>query len=388
MGGNWNMKKRLLASLLSLAAALALLPAAAMAQGPAEIVTDGGLTAKGNCTYADGTLTITGDTTVRNTSGTLATDSISIQGDSEEDPIEVTLDGVKLEAASGSAIMITGRSSHVTLILNGENTVKAGYNRFYSGCGIHLNGQYCQLTIRGNGSLETHGYEYGGSGIEASQSGIEIAIESGTVAAYGYGDGVGIGASTTQNPKSNITISSGTVKAVAKGSGAALGGGVKNISISNAEVTATASSGAAIGGEVLDFGTGGSSITISESTVTAKSTSGAAIGWERDPGNYKGTVDIKSSNVLANSERGVGIGGVKTEQSDVTLNINADSVVVTSSSNANASLSGVVLTGTGIVTMPTVEGATVSVGEVNIPADGSAFILVDSGKTLNGTIEN
>ena len=379
-------------------------------------------------------------------------DVIVIEGGTEDDPIEVTLDGVNIAVgdAGGSALTIQAGDSgeyapsHVTLVLAEDrvNTLKASPAGGWTSVPAHAvdlaaggyggTGSNNTLTITGSGTLNAYGSndgfpDGGGSGIYGGKYSV-VTIEGGAVNAYGYGNkGGGITGYGGEGSKIVITggdvsawvegnsndegaaiggsveaveISGGTVTAVSKNGGSAIGSAdgmtSSNIFISGGAVTATAEgSGAAIGGG--EISSTRNTIKITGGSVTATAADGVAIGWDEggeedlwgDP--ISAELTISGGTVYAESKNGDGI-GKGTAQSQV--NFTSGAVIVTNAIDDElagiSGLAGVVLEGTGLGPNDfTVSGDTVTVdGGVTVPAGGTANIVVASGKTLAGAITN
>ncbi len=206
---------------------------------------------------------------------------------------EVTLKDVNIDVSgtggalvSGSAAVSTDGAGNVTIELEGENTVRSGYNR----AGVEKNNTG-SLTItdanNDSGSLDATGGEYGaGIGGGFQSSGSDITISGSKVKAMGGQYAAGIGGGMWSSG-SNITITDAEVNATGNFGGAGIGGGAygdgRNITLSDSDVTAKGGSGGAgIGGGVgyTTLGSGnGSDITISGGTTKAAGGEyGAGIG--------------------------------------------------------------------------------------------------------------
>lgn len=204
-------------------------------------------TVTGNAfTWNNSTLTITGDATVKNTDydTPITTGHIVITGGSEDDPIEVTLEGINMDVPSyfKSALDVT-KNSYVKIILKGINAA-ISYNVY---AGLHVpESATVEITADsddGNKLIARCKNDYGASG-------------------------AGIGGEVDEN-SGLIIISGGTIIASCEYNGAGIGGGVMgygNVLISGGNITATSDNGAAIGNGI---GGKGGTITISGGIVKA-----------------------------------------------------------------------------------------------------------------------
>ncbi|MGN0554452.1 MAG: hypothetical protein ACI4LI_00985, partial [Candidatus Fimenecus sp.] len=117
----------------------------------------------------------------------------------------------------------------VTLILEGTNTLKAGYEK----AGVCV-GEGRTLIIEGDGSLNAEGGSYGaGIGAERQNTCGTVIINSGTVTATGKDGGAGIGGGGVYTGVSGgnggvVIINGGTVTANGKNAGSDIGGGKNN----------------------------------------------------------------------------------------------------------------------------------------------------------------
>lgn len=179
---------------------------------PARAVTCGDFEVTGdtNYTYASNVLTFTGDGTytVAMASGVTqtTTDKIVVNGGTESDPINITLDGVDIdqESAEGCAFELQNSSVvNLTLAEGTTNTLTSGGNLLVgSKCGyagLHVPSGTA-ITIAGPGRLIANGGKNGaGIGGGHRGEGGEVTISGGTVYAncnynysqyYDIGDGV------------------------------------------------------------------------------------------------------------------------------------------------------------------------------------------------------
>lgn len=233
---------------------------------------------------ATATITITGSTTAYYYGITVDTGStVKIKTDGLSIDHDAALGGMRspFEILNGSAVSLT---------LKGDNILKAGWG--YAGLYV-AEGTALTINAEEGGTLYASG-KYGGAGIGGN--GIpgqancgSITINSGSVTAYSYAGGAGIGTGcyitgstgTEFGTSGSITITGGTVNASTGGSdttyvlngyyrgigGAGIGGNtagtVDTITITGGTVTASGSYGAAgigsgyngsIGGETLSCG--------------------------------------------------------------------------------------------------------------------------------------
>ncbi|MBP5623524.1 MAG: hypothetical protein J6X36_01490 [Lachnospiraceae bacterium] len=199
----------------------------------------------------------------------------------------VVFDGLNIDKSDRdyNAAVTTSGDGDVTIELDGNSSVKSGYER----AGIQKENTGL-LTIRDSngtaGSLEVKGGMYGaGIGGGDSRSASNIVIESGEVTATGGQSGAGIGGG--YRGAGTVTINGGEVTAIGGGYGAGIGGGYNKsgtVTVSGGTVTATGGDcGAGIGGGIFSTG---STITISGSAnvyasgggVFSNNGNGAAIG--------------------------------------------------------------------------------------------------------------
>ena len=208
-----------------------------------------------------------GGQTVRQGGGAAVPDSAPvITGTSKENTLtinaesgqtaSVTLSGVNIDVRDkGKAAVSTTGEGNVSIELNGESTLRSGYE--HAGLEKNNGGSLTIADEDKNGKLTAWGEQQGaGIGGGSGKDGSNIFITGGGVNAIGGGLG-GNG--------SNITISGGKVGATNGLNGAGIGGGQhgsgSNITISGGEVNATGGVGSAgIGGgydaENDDDGTG------------------------------------------------------------------------------------------------------------------------------------
>ena len=428
------MKRRLLASIMTLVMMLSLLPTAVLArdtgsgdpqeaEDTAEPAPKNGEedtptpvnTADGKLDLADGSIVIsatgytqgdvetkyTGDYTIMQTSEGSTTNNITVTGGDHQ----ITLSGVNIDLsaqAEGIPCAFAIESGEVTLVLadGSENTLKSGWiNKNNADTGISYAGlwvqEQAQVVINGGtGKLAAVG---GGSG--SSELG-NTSLAAGIGASRAH-------ASNKNNPwKSNvgtITIEGGVITATGSAAGtyggAGIGGGGNNsdITITGGNVTAnsgkTTTSGCAGIGSAYSQG-GIKTITISGGTVNATGGS-AGIGG----GAYQGagvilidggTVTAKSNGVGAGIGGGGGAWGSDAMGSNGSVTITGGTVNATgsrygagiggggantqASNNAGAQASGNITISGGIVT---------ATGGQYAPGIGSGAVLNPNGKTAH-----
>ena len=428
------MKRRLLASIMTLVMMLSLLPTAVLArdtgsgdpqeaEDTAEPAPKNGEedtptpvnTADGKLDLADGSIVIsatgytqgdvetkyTGDYTIMQTSEGSTTNNITVTGGDHQ----ITLSGVNIDLsaqAEGIPCAFAIESGEVTLVLadGSENTLKSGWiNKNNADTGI----SYAGLWVQEQAQVVING----GTGKLAAVGGGSGSSELGNTSLA-----AGIGASRTHasnknNPwKSNvgtITIEGGVITATGSAAGtyggAGIGGGGNNsdITITGGNVTAnsgkTTTSGCAGIGSAYSQG-GIKTITISGGTVNATGGS-AGIGG----GAYQGagvilidggTVTAKSNGVGAGIGGGGGAWGSDAMGSNGSVTITGGTVNATgsrygagiggggantqASNNAGAQASGNITISGGIVT---------ATGGQYAPGIGSGAVLNPNGKTAH-----
>ena len=428
------MKRRLLASIMTLVMMLSLLPTAVWAantgdesatqetgdnaeptpqsgeeETPRETATsreldldDGSIVISATGYTQGGVETkYTGDYTIMQTSKKSTTNTITVTGGDHT----ITLNGVNIDVSGvseGVPCAFAIESGEVTLVLadESENTLKSGWiNEDNADTGISYAGlwvqEQAQVVINGNtGKLAAVG---GGSG--SSELG-NTSLAAGIGASRAH-------ASNKNNPwKSNvgtITIEGGVITATGSAAGtyggAGIGGGGNNsdITITGGNVTAnsgkTTTSGCAGIGSAYSQG-GIKTITISGGTVNATGGS-AGIGG----GAYQGagvilidggTVTAKSNGVGAGIGGGGGAWGSDAMGSNGSVTITGGTVNATgsrygagiggggantqASNNAGAQASGNITISGGIVT---------ATGGQYAPGIGSGAVLNPNGKTAH-----
>ena len=261
-----------------------------------------------------------GGQTVRQGGGAAVPDSAPvITGTSKENTLtinaesgqtaSVTLSGVNIDVRDkGKAAVSTTGEGNVSIELNGESTLRSGYE--HAGLEKNNGGSLTIADEDKNGKLTAWGEQQGaGIGGGSGKDGSNIFITGGRVNAIGGGLG-GNG--------SNITISGGKVGATNGLNGAGIGGGQhgsgSNITISGGEVNAIGGkSGAGIGGGHTGDG---SDITISGGEVSASGgESGAGIGggvYGKGEGitvSGNAQLKVRGGSVQGDHGTGAGIGG-------------------------------------------------------------------------------
>ena len=248
--------------------------------------------------------------------GTSKENNVTINADSGQ-TANVTLSGVNIDVRDkGKAAVSTTGKGNVSIELNGESTLRSGYE--HAGLEKNNGGSLTIADEDKNGKLTAWGGQQG-AGIGGGQygSGSNITISGGRVNAIGGLAAAGIGGGLGGNG-SNITISGGKVGATNGLNGAGIGGGQhgsgSNIIISGGEVNAIGGDwSAGIGGGQRGSG---SDITISGGEVNASGGKcGAGIGGGVDgkgegiavSGNAQ--LKVRGGSVHGDYGTGAGIGG-------------------------------------------------------------------------------
>ena len=269
-----------------------------------------------------------GGQTVRQGGGAAVPDSAPvITGTSKENTLtinaesgqtaSVTLSGVNIDVRDkGKAAVSTTGEGNVSIELNGESTLRSGYE--HAGLEKNNGGSLTIADEDKNGKLTAWGEQQGaGIGGGSGKDGSNIFITGGGVNAIGGPAAAGIGGGLGGNG-SNITISGGKVGATNGLNGAGIGGGQhgsgSNITISGGEVNAIGGkSGAGIGGGHTGDG---SDITISGGEVSASGgESGAGIGggvYGKGEGitvSGNAQLKVRGGSVQGDHGTGAGIGG-------------------------------------------------------------------------------
>ena len=214
----------------------------------------------------------------------------------------VTLSGASIDVRDkGKAAVSTTGEGNVSIELNGESTLRSGYE--HAGLEKNNGGSLTIAAEDKNGKLTAWGGQQGaGLGGGSGKDGSNLCSTGGGLSGSG----------------SNITISGGKVGATNGLNGAGIGGGQhgsgSNIIISGGEVNASGGkSGAGIGG---GLGGNGSDIIISGGEVSASGgKNGAGIGGGVDGKGEGITVSgnaqlkVRGGNVHGDYGTGAGIGG-------------------------------------------------------------------------------
>ena len=328
---------------------------------------------------------------------------------------DVTLDQVHIEVntseAKSGAIEIKG-DGNTNLELNGDNTVLVENDWYDEHAAIEKADKYGTGTLTIKDDVNDDGSKKTGK-----KTGTD-ADTTGTLLAGGYHEAAAIGGGSGDDT-SNITITGGKITAIGgNNGGAGIGGGGrpdcgagKNICIEgNADVTATAQEGAAIGGGA----SGGNSITIKDhAVVKAFGTYGAAIG---DGGMGTGNVGTGNENLLPTtitisgnatvhaetSQAGCAIGsGYHGDDGDLTINIEENANVTAIASYGHPAIGNATCHDDGTTTI-NITGGTVNAitsygpNDPSYPDDGSddhspaigAVLVADRGGACNVNINS
>ena len=248
--------------------------------------------------------------------GTSKENNVTINAESGQ-TASVTLSGVNIDVRDkGKAAVSTTGEGNVSIELNGESTLRSGYE--HAGLEKNNGGSLTIADEDKNGKLTAWGEQQGaGIGGGSGKDGSNIFITGGRVNAIGGLAAAGIGGGLGGNG-SNITISGGKVGATNGLNGAGIGGGQhgsgSNITISGGEVNAIGGkSGAGIGGGHTGDG---SDITISGGEVSASGgESGAGIGggvYGKGEGitvSGNAQLKVRGGSVQGDHGTGAGIGG-------------------------------------------------------------------------------
>ena len=248
--------------------------------------------------------------------GTSKENNVTINADSGQ-TASVTLSGVNIDVRDkGKAAVSTTGEGNVSIELNGESTLRSGYE--HAGLEKNNGGSLTIADEDKNGKLTAWGGQQGaGIGGGSGKDGSNIFITGGGVNAIGGLAAAGIGGGLSGSG-SNITISGGKVGATNGLNGAGIGGGQhgsgSNITISGGEVNAIGGDwSAGIGGGQRGSG---SHITISRGEVNASGGKcGAGIGGGVDgkgegisvSGNAQ--LKVRGGSVHGDYGTGAGIGG-------------------------------------------------------------------------------
>ena len=245
--------------------------------------------------------------------GTSKENNVTINADSGQ-TASVTLSGVNIDVRDkGKAAVSTTGEGNVSIELNGESTLRSGYE--HAGLEKNNGGSLTIADEDKNGKLTAWGGQQGaGIGGGSGKDGSNIFITGGGVNAIGGLAAAGIGGGLGGNG-SNITISGGKVGATNGLNGAGIGGGQhgsgSHITISGGEVNASGGkNGAGIGGGHTGDG---SDIIISGGEVSASGgVNGAGIGGGlRSKGNditVSGDTKLKVRGGVEDDIDGAGAG--------------------------------------------------------------------------------
>ena len=248
--------------------------------------------------------------------GTSKENNVTINAEKDQ-TANVTLSGVNIDVRDkGKAAVSTTGEGNVSIELNGESTLRSGYE--HAGLEKNNGGSLTIADEDKNGKLTARGGQQGaGIGGGSGKDGSNIFITGGGVNAIGGLAAAGIGGGLGGNG-SNITISGGKVGATNGLNGAGIGGGQhgsgSHITISGGEVNAIGGDwSAGIGGGQRGSG---SHITISGGEVNASGGKcGAGIGGGVDGKGEGITVSgnaqlkVRGGSVHGDYGTGAGIGG-------------------------------------------------------------------------------
>ena len=248
--------------------------------------------------------------------GTSKENNVTINAEKDQ-TANVTLSGVNIDVRDkGKAAVSTTGEGNVSIELNGESTLRSGYE--HAGLEKNNGGSLTIADEDKNGKLTARGSQQGaGIGGGSGKDGSNIFITGGGVNAIGGLAAAGIGGGLGGNG-SNITISGGQVGATNGLHGAGIGGGQhgsgSHITISGGEVNAIGGDwSAGIGGGQRGSG---SHITISGGEVNASGGKcGAGIGGGVDGKGEGITVSgnaqlkVRGGSVHGDYGTGAGIGG-------------------------------------------------------------------------------
>ena len=242
-------------------------------------------------------------------SGTATANTISVNGGSAANPVNITLNEVNIDTtAAGVCAFDLYDFTYVDLTLSGDNQLESGDDY----AGLHVP-EHATIFIDGGGTVTAIGSSNlgGGAGIGGNygERGGVIRINGGSVTAQGGDGAAGIGGGKTAKG-GQTTIDGGMIAAQGGTGGAGIGGGSLGgggtIQINGGQVTAVGGqTGAGIGGG--EYRPGGE-IIISGGVVIAESESGAGIGGGAS-GNG-GDIAVSGGTITAaSSGTGAGIGG-------------------------------------------------------------------------------
>ena len=248
--------------------------------------------------------------------GTSKENNVTINAEKDQ-TANVTLSGVNIDVRDkGKAAVSTTGEGNVSIELNGESTLRSGYE--HAGLEKNNGGSLTIADEDKNGKLTARGGQQGaGIGGGSGKDGSNIFITGGGVNAIGGLAAAGIGGGLGGNG-SNITISGGKVGATNGLNGAGIGGGQhgsgSHITISGGEVNAIGGDwSAGIGGGQRGSG---SHITISGGEVNASGGKcGAGIGggvYGKGEGitvSGNAQLKVRGGSVHGDYGTGAGIGG-------------------------------------------------------------------------------
>ena len=248
--------------------------------------------------------------------GTSKENNVTINAEKDQ-TANVTLSGVNIDVRdNGKAAVSTAGEGNVSIELNGESTLRSGYE--HAGLEKNNGGSLTIADEDKNGKLTARGGQQGaGIGGGSGKDGSNIFITGGGVNAIGGLAAAGIGGGLGGNG-SNITISGGKVGATNGLNGAGIGGGQhgsgSHITISGGEVNAIGGDwSAGIGGGQRGSG---SHITISGGEVNASGGKcGAGIGggvYGKGEGitvSGNAQLKVRGGSVHGDYGTGAGIGG-------------------------------------------------------------------------------
>ena len=248
--------------------------------------------------------------------GTSKENNVTINAEKDQ-TANVTLSGVNIDVRDkGKAAVSTAGEGNVSIELNGESTLRSGYE--HAGLEKNNGGSLTIADEDKNGKLTARGGQQGaGIGGGSGKDGSNIFITGGGVNAIGGLAAAGIGGGLGGNG-SNITISGGKVGATNGLNGAGIGGGQHgsgcHITFSGGEVNAIGGDwSAGIGGGQRGSG---SHITISGGEVNASGGKcGAGIGggvYGKGEGitvSGNAQLKVRGGSVHGDYGTGAGIGG-------------------------------------------------------------------------------
>jgi hypothetical protein len=265
--------------------------------------------------------------------------------------VSVDLSGVT--ASKYACPLEIGKASAVTLLLSGENTIKAGTERagIEAAAGARLLIDSMAVSGSSDGVLAVAAT----GGVQAVISGDDVTIAGGAVTVTGGQRAVSGG---------NITITGGAVTATG-GQQAVFGG---NIAITGGEVTAAGGQQAILGGSVTFWGQAiyDGSVTISGGEVTANGGYGGAAISGGSVTITEGIITTVGSRGIYSEGGSVDISGGEVKCTDFGYAIYADAVSISGGSvSAITPVSGAAIT-IGIRSVNKDKGVSISGGTVSI----------------------